>query len=103
MPDCRMKAQNSTAFDRVGRQGQVLQAATGIESVVQASQAADGASPEEFAADFVVGDFGDDHGGAGSRDRLEPGATTPDLRLAGSTDDQAERSAVQQDQPRHDQ
>jgi hypothetical protein len=39
---------------RVGRQGQVFEAAAGIESVVQASQAADGADTEEFATDFVM-------------------------------------------------
>jgi hypothetical protein len=45
--------------DRVGRQGRVLEAATGVESVVQASQAADGANSERFAADFVGEKKGD--------------------------------------------
>ncbi len=88
--------------DRVGGQGQVSQAATGIEIVLEASQATDGADSEEFATEFVMGDFGDNDGRAGCRDGFEPGKTTHDLRLAGSTDDQAERSTVQQDQPRHD-
>ncbi len=87
---------------RVGRQGQVSEAAAGIESVVQASQAADGADTEEFATDFVMGDFGDDDGRADCHDGIEPRDTANDLRLARGADNQAERSAVQQDQPRHD-
>jgi hypothetical protein len=35
--------------------------------------------------------------------RLQPRETSYDVRLAGSADDHAERPAVQQDEPRHDQ
>jgi hypothetical protein len=85
---------------RVRRQGQVFQAAFGIEKMLQASQATDRADSEELTSDFVLGDFGDVNGRAGRCDGLEPRETTHDLRLAGSTDDQAERPAVHQDQPR---
>ncbi len=53
--------------DRVGRQGQVVKTAAGIESVIETSQAADGADPRG-------------HPRAGSPQGLLPGAPTdPDL------------------------
>jgi hypothetical protein len=88
--------------DRVGRQGQEYEAAAGIESVVQAPEAADGTDPEQFATDFVMGDFRDDDGCAGCRNGIEPRNTPNHLRLARSADNQPKRSAVQQDQPCHD-
>ncbi len=47
--------------------------------------------------------IGDDDNRSGCQYGLEPCETSYDLRLAGSADNQAERPAVQQDQPRHDQ
>jgi len=88
--------------DRVGRQSQVVKTAAWIESVIEASQAADGADSDEFAANLVMGDFGDDNDRGVCHDRLQPSETTSHLRLAGRTDDQAERPGIQENQPRHD-
>ena len=104
MPDCRRKAQNSAALMIASVvRVKCFKTAAGIESVIETSQAADGADAEEFSTNLVMGNFGDDDGRAGCQDGLQPRETTYDLRLAGSADDQAERPAVQQDQPRHDQ
>ncbi len=88
--------------DCVGRQGQVVKAAAWIESVIEASQAADGADSDEFAANLVMGDFGDDNDRGVRHDRIQPSETTSHLRLAGRANNQAKRPAVQQNQPRHD-
>jgi len=74
----------------------------GIESEVQAPQAPDRANSDQFPAYLIMGYLGDDDGRAGCRNSSEPGETTHDLRLTGGTDDEAERSAIEQDQPRHD-
>ncbi len=75
----------------------------GIESVIETSQAADGADAQEFSTNLVMRNIGDDDNRAGCQDGLEPCEASYDMRLAGSADNHAERPAVQQDQPRHDQ
>jgi hypothetical protein len=89
--------------DRVGRQGQVVKAAARIESVIETSQASDGADAQEFSTNLVMRNIGDDDNRAGCQDGLQPCETSDDMRLAGSADDQAERPTVQQDQPRDSQ
>jgi hypothetical protein len=69
--------------DRVGRRGQVFNAAAWIESVIEASQTADGADSEEFSTHLVMCDIGDDDDRAGWQDRLQPRETSYDMRLAG--------------------
>src|SRR5208283_4605694 len=45
--------------DRVGRQGQVVKTAAWIESVVETSQASDGADAQEFSTNLVMRNVGD--------------------------------------------
>ena len=82
--------------DRVGRQGQVVKTTAGIESVVETSQAADGADAQKFSTNLVMRNIGDDDNRAGCQDGLQPCAPSYDMRLAGNADNHAERPAVQQ-------
>jgi hypothetical protein len=60
-------------FDhRVGRQSQVLQAASRVEGVIESSQAPRRSNPDEFATNFVMCNLRDDDCRTGRGDGFEP-------------------------------